>query len=74
MNITYTGISARLKNYGIEVVATAPDGLETPVLIDGSDIREFYGCNSAKWLEMHGEDESMLFELFELVQGIHVND
>jgi hypothetical protein len=70
MCITYVSISARLRNYGIELTATGPDDIEKQVFLDGSDIREFYNCNPAQWLERHERNESALWELFDLVNGI----
>jgi hypothetical protein len=70
MCITYVSISARLRHYGIELTAVGPDDQEKQVFIDGCDIREFYGINPAQWLERHERNESALWELFDLVNGI----
>lgn len=74
MQVTYTGITASLKNYGILITATAPDEVEKEVFIDGVDVREFYGCNPAKWMDDFGENENELFSLFTLVNGISIDN
>lgn len=74
MSITWTGIEAELKNYGIKLVANGPDNAEKIVFLEGADIREYYGCNPASFLDQFGNDEKMLFEAFELVNGITITE
>ncbi len=74
MTPTYTGIRAELKNYGVNLIAEFPDYNEKIVHLTGEDVREFYNCNPAKWLELYSEDEKMLYEAFELVNGIRLAD
>jgi len=72
--ITFTSITARFKNYGIKLTALGPDDNEVPCFVPGEDIRELYGCNPAQFIEKYGEDENILFELFNSVYGIAYAD
>ncbi len=72
--IEFTGITARMTGFNIELCATAPDDQEETVTVYNSDIKEIYGMNSAKFFEQFGEDSKMLFELFTSINGISVSE
>jgi len=72
--IGVTSIEARLKNYGVQLVASGPDYNEVGAFIPGSDIREQYGINPAAFIDQYCENENVLFELFHSVHGIAYAD
>lgn len=72
--LVFNSIEARLKNYGVMLTATAPDENEVPCFIEGVDIRESYGMNPAAFIDEYGEDETVLFDLFNSVYGIQFAD
>lgn len=72
--IEFTSIEARLKNYGVQLIAFGPDYNEVIAFIPGSDIREQYGVNPAAFVDAYSENENVLFELFHSVHGIAYAD
>lgn len=72
--LSFVSIEARLKNFGVMLTAVAPDQNEVPCFIEGVDIRQQYGMNPAAFIEKHGEDESVLYDLFRSVYGISYAD
>ena len=68
--VEFTGIEARLKNYGVTLTATGPDDAEFPLWIPGEDIRDLYDCNPAEFIQKYENNEAILYELFNSVHGI----
>lgn len=60
----FTGIKARLKDYGIVLTAISDDDVEIPVYVNGTDLKKLFRLNPAAFLEKYDDDTEMLFELF----------
>ncbi len=72
--MVYTNIEARMKGFNIEITATNPDQEDATVLVENEDIKTLYKMNSAKFFQEHGEDESVLMELFTAINGISISE
>ena len=70
----YTGITALQKGSFIHLTATDPDLEEHNVTIPEADIMELFGFGTDKWMELNGDRESSLWELFNSVAGIAYAD
>lgn len=70
MSIEWTGIEAKLKNYGVQITAFGPEETEKTVFLPGEDIKEFFGLNPAKFLSEYENNEEKLFEAFNLIASI----
>jgi hypothetical protein len=68
-----TGIQAKLKTGGIELISELPDNDVEIVFVPSEDIRTLYGCTPTKFMERHQEDEALLNELYISVTGISVS-
>jgi len=72
--LEFTGYESRLKGFGIEIIAEAPDDQKVTVFVPGEDVRLFYELNPAAFQEKFGDDIKTLEELFMAVAGIHVTE
>lgn len=73
-NVVFTDFEANLKGYGIEITASARDGVEAKIFVDGADLREFYELNPASFLDKYGDSAATLQELFTSVKGLQITN
>jgi len=72
--LEFTGYESRLKGYGIEITAEAPDSETITIFVEGSEIRQFYDLNPAAFVERYGDDANTLCELMSAVKGIRCTE
>lgn len=72
MSITYTGIQCQQKGNKIILTATLPDDDFEEIVIPAEDINQLYACNTAAFMEMFGDSETHLWELFFAVNGMEL--
>ena len=64
------GIEARMKGHSIVLTAQDADGEESTVTVPCEDIQEVYGISCPRWMDKYGDNEAMLWELYNSVAGI----
>ena len=74
MQKTLTGITATLKGHTITLTATDAEGEESELIVPNDDIHQIYGYGCSRWMEENGDREASLWELWEAVAGISVQD
>jgi hypothetical protein len=67
-------ISAVLKNHNIILTAADADGESRQITVPCEDIREIYGQSCPKWMDENGDRESSLWELWQAVAGIKMEE